>query len=109
MAAIEAADEIVLLKLVITIVLCTEDKSLIIVDSEDLYHALFSKGNTSDKSLRPDVNVMRFFVETVIGVFSWIDWRLDLFDVGSKKDISITDALMLTVKTAIRHLYLTNI
>ena len=56
LAASEAVDEIVVLRSVLTIILGTEVRTMVFVDSKDLYHALSSKRNTVDKSVRPDVN-----------------------------------------------------
>lgn len=101
LAASEAVDELVLIKRILTSIWAIEINSMMIVDSKDLYHALSSKRNTVDKSVRPDVNSMRFYFETAIDVFAWIPGSLNLADVGTKLDSPLTETLVLTLATGI--------
>lgn len=68
-------------------------------DSKDLYHTLSSKQNTTDKSVRPDGNSMRFYFETVIDVSACIPGSLNPADAGTKLDSALTDALVLNHAT----------
>ena len=74
---------------------------MVIADSKDLYHELSSKRNTVNKlkSVRPDVNSMRLYFETVIDIFVWIEGSLNIADVGTKQGSSLTDSLVLTLAT----------
>lgn len=44
---------------------------------------------------------MRFYFETVIGTFTRISGSHNLAEVGTKKDSTLTDALVLTLETGI--------
>lgn len=72
LAGSEDVDELVMIKKVLSTVLKTEIKTMMVVDSKDLHHALSSNRNTVDKSVRPDVISMRFQFETAIDFFVWI-------------------------------------
>ena len=84
-----------------TTVLGKPVKSMVFFDSKDLFGSLSSKKNPTDKSVRNDVNVMRFYFETSIDVFAWIAGWLNPADVGTKNDIPLTDLLMLTLATGV--------
>lgn len=69
LAASEAVYELVFTKRILSSIFGTNMQSLLIVDSKDLYYALSSKLNTIHKSVRSNVNSMRFYLKTFIDVF----------------------------------------
>lgn len=71
-----------------------------IVDTKAFHGALFSKQNTTDKSVCPDARALKFFVETNMDRFVWIFVLLNSADVNAKKDSPLTKALVLTIATA---------
>lgn len=70
-----------------------------IVDSKDFYYALSPKQISIDRPVRPDVNAVRFYFETVVDFFPWIAGSLNPADVGTKMDSTITCILILTLAT----------
>lgn len=108
LAASEAVDELVVLKKVLYGIFGYDIATMVIVDSKDLFHALSSKRNTTDKSVRADVNSMRFYFETSIDIFAWIPGALNPADVGTKLDSPLTEALILTLVTGIFQIDLTS-
>lgn len=79
-----------------------------ILDSNDMHHAFSSKQNTVDKPVRPDVNSMPFQIETAIDFPVWIRGTLNPADVGTKKDNSLTETLLLTLEKVVLQIYLTD-
>ena len=108
LAASEAVEETVILKDVMTSVLGKPVKSMVFFDSKDLFGSLSSKRNPTDKSVRNDVNLMRFYFETSIDVFGWIAGSVNPADVGTKKDSPLTELLVLTLATGIIHIDFVN-
>lgn len=84
LAATEAVDEIVMLKRLLLKFLGVEVKSMIVVNPNKLYHAIYSKKNKIDKFVRPDVKEILFCFETTVVVFAWIPVSLNRAGVGTK-------------------------
>lgn len=59
-------------------------KTIFIVDSKYLYYVLSLKRNNVDKSVRPDVKSMRFYLDTLFYIFTWIAGSLNAADVGTR-------------------------
>lgn len=84
LASIEVVDDIVMLRRVLTEFFGVHVKSMMIVDSKELYHGHSLKKNMIDTSVLPDVNAMRLYFVTTVDVFSWITRSLNPSDVGTK-------------------------
>lgn len=99
LAANEAIDKVVLFKQVL-IVLCQDKaQSMVIFDSNELFHALLPERNMINKFVRSDVNSMHFYLETVIDVYAWIAGASNPADVGTKLSSVPIEALILTPVT----------
>lgn len=48
-------------------------KAMVFFDSKDLFGSLSLKRIPTDKSVLNDVNLVRFYFETSIDVFAWIE------------------------------------
>jgi len=72
----------------------------IAVDSKDLWDSLSSCHEPTDKSVRADVNVIRFEFETKnVTNMTWIPGKLNLADPMTKKDSPISNNLQLLMYT----------
>lgn len=71
-------------------------RSMMTIDSKDLYFKLSSKCKTVDKSICPNMNSMRFYLETSIAVFAWITCTINLASAGARMNGALTDMLALT-------------
>lgn len=80
----KSVDEIILLKNALRKVYDVKILTMVLVDSEDIYYALSSKNNEIDTSIRPAVNAMKFYFETVVDNFSCISGSLNPADRGTK-------------------------
>lgn len=107
MAASESVHELAMLKRVLTRTLIAEVRTLVIVDSKDLYHTLSSERNPVDKAVRPDVNSLRFLSETFIDLFAWIQGSANAAQVETKTDSPLTKTEILTMETGLIQTYLT--
>lgn len=99
LAASEALDELVCLHSVIVRILGVPVNLWQLVDSKDLYTSLSTQRQSIDKSVRNDVNCIRFTYETVLDVFAWIRGNVNIADVGTKKNSALTDALSVILAT----------
>ena len=90
-AASEAIDEILVLKNSISKLFGKVISTTVFVDSKDLYHSLSSKRNAVDKSMRNEVNHIRFVFETALDIVAWICGSLNISDVGTKKNSKLTE------------------
>lgn len=104
LAANEPADEIVILKIVLTNNLGFEIKAMVIVDSRDLYHALLSKNYKIDISVRPGMSSMRFYFENVANVFSWTAGSLNHAAVGTTLYFPLTNLYWFCLATENRQI-----
>ncbi len=100
LACSEAIDEGKVLKSVFSKILRISIKLIVVVDSKDLYTSLSTKQNSIDKSIRPDVNCIRFEFETQnVDEIVWIPGSTNLADPGTKPNSPLTIALQLTMFT----------
>lgn len=74
---------------------------MVFFDSKDLFGSLPWKKNPTDKSVCNDVNLIRVNFETSIDVFVWIYGSLKPVEVGTEKERTLTDLLVLTLATGI--------
>ena len=96
----EAIDEGKLLKEAISLLLQIDVQLIIVTDSKDLYNSLSTQRNATDKSIRADVNVIRYEFETnSVNEMVWVPGRVNLADPGTKRDSQLTDALQLLLFT----------
>lgn len=58
------------------------------MDSKDLYQALTTQRNSVDRSVRGDVNCIRFLFETELRSMGWIRGSCNLADIGTKPQSS---------------------
>lgn len=67
-------------------------------DSKDMFTSLRTQKNSVDKSIRFDVNVIRFaFERRAVDKFVWISGLENLADPGTKSDSPITEAVQLAL------------
>ena len=96
LAAGEAIDEGKVIKSVIAKVHNFNPDLIVVVDSKDLFTSFSTKRNSIDKSIWPDVNVIRFEFETRnVDKLIWILGLLNLADPGTMRESSLSDALQL--------------
>ena len=79
----------------------TEAVDLIVcTDSKDIFKTLSTQRNSVDRSIRSDVNVIRYDFETKqVNYIIWIPGATNLADPGTKPDSSLTSALQLLMFT----------
>jgi len=100
LAASEAVDEGKVLKSAMTRLLGINVELIVIVDSKDLYTSLSTQRNSIDRSIRADVNVIRFEFETnSVNEMVWVPGSLNLADPGTKPDSPLTQPLQLLMHT----------
>lgn len=69
LAASDAVNKLEMLKRVFNIIFKLDTQTMEIVDSKNLHKGLFIKQITMDKSVRLDVNEVRFYFKTEIDIF----------------------------------------
>jgi len=70
----------------------------IVVDSKDLFNTLSTQRNSIDKSIRPDVSVIRHeFERGNVNRITWIPGRVNIADAGTKPQSPLTEPLILTL------------
>ena len=98
----EAVDEGKVIKSVTSNLLGTNVKLLVATDSKDLFNALSTQRNSIDKSIRADVNLIRFEYEThSVNTVVWIPGKSNPADPGTKRDSPLTDVLRLMLYTGV--------
>ena len=70
-----------------------------LVDTKELYHSLSTQRNIVEKSIRGDVNFIRFTLETLLNVMGWIRGTCNPADIGIKPNSALTDAVVLMLAT----------
>ena len=102
LAAAEAIDEGKTLKSTLTSVLQIDVPFYLVVDTKDLYTSLSTKKNSIDKSIRADVNVIRYEFETQnVNKIFWIPGSTNISDPGTKPKSSLSELLKITMATGI--------
>ena len=97
----EAVDEGKIIKSVRITILGITVKLLVATDSKDLFNSLSTQRNSIDKSIRGDVNLIRFEYEThSVNTVVWIPGKCIPPDQGTKRDSALTDVLRLMLYTA---------
>lgn len=98
----EAIDEGKLIKSAVSHALCANVKLLVATDSKDLFNSLSTQRNSIDKSIRGDVNLIRFEYEThSVNTVVWIPGKTNPADPGTKRDSPLTDVLRLMLYNGI--------
>ena len=98
----EAIDEGKILKSVVSTIIGVNVKLLVATDSKDLFNSLSTQRNSIDKSIRADVNLIRFEYEThSVNTVVWIPGKTNRADPGTKRDSPLTDVLLLMLYTGI--------
>ena len=96
LAASEAIDEGKTLKRALSTLLRITVPLIVAVDSKDLYTSLSTRRNSIDKSIRADVNVIRFEYEVGnVDIMCWLPGSVNPADPGTKTDSPLTQALQL--------------
>ena len=96
----EAIDEGKILKSVVSSIVNANVKLLVATDSKDLFNALSTQRNSIDKSIRGDVNLIRFEYEThSVNTVVWIPGKTNPADPGTKRDSPLTEVLRLMLYT----------
>lgn len=96
LAAGRGIDEGILVSLALSLLLSTYVPVIIAVDSKDLYESLSSCHVPEDKSIRGDVQLIRYYFETrQISHMVWLPGSLNLADPLTKKDSRLEACLQL--------------
>ena len=96
LAASIAVDEGMLLSAAFSVLLGTRIPVIVIVDSKDLFDSLTSCHIPEDRSIRADVQLIRYYFETKqIDKVVWVPGSANLADPLTKKDSPLSDALQL--------------
>ena len=96
LAAGEAIDEGIMLKRTFSLLLDLSVELIFILDSKDLYTSLSTQRQSIDRSVRADVNYIRYQFEVGnANRICWVPGRLNLADPGTKPDSPLTQALQL--------------
>lgn len=100
LAAAKAIDEGKILKQAMSTLLGLPIRLIVALDSRDLFTSLSTKRNSVDKSIRAEVNVIRFEYETGnADEIVWIPSRVNLIDPGTNTDSPLVQSLQLTIAT----------
>ena len=96
----EGLDEGKVIKSVISLVLNHSVKLLVATDSKDLFTSLSTQRNSIDKSIRADVNVIRYEFQTrSVDKIVWVPGKVNLADPGTKRDSALTETLQALMTT----------
>ena len=75
---------------------------IVVLDSKDLYTSLSTQRKSIDRSVRADVNYIRYQFEiSNANRICWIPGRLNLADPGTKPDSPLIQALQLLLFSGI--------
>lgn len=89
-------DEGILTSAALSILLSAQIPVTVVADSKDLFDSLTSCHVPEDKSIRADVQLIRYYFETrQIHKMVWVPGSLNLADPLTKKDSSLCDALQI--------------
>lgn len=100
LAASEAIDEGKILKTTLATLTATPVRLILIVDSKDLYTSLSTRRNSIDRSIRADVNIIRFEYDMGhVDQICWLPGAVNLADPGTKTDIPLSQSLQLMMHT----------
>ena len=98
LAAGEAIDDGKMLTQTLSILLGRKIELLIVLDSKDLFTSLSTQRNSIDKSVRGDVNVIRFEFEVGnVAEFIWVPGSKNIADPCTKADSPLIESLCLTL------------
>lgn len=96
----EGIDEGKVIKSIMQMIFNRKIKLMVITDSKDLFTSLSTQRNSIDKSIRPDVNVIRYEFQTKsVDEIVWLPGKVNLADPGTKRDSALTDTLMSLLHT----------
>lgn len=99
-AVSEAIDEGKVIKNASSQLLGIDVPLIVATDSKDLYSSLSTQRNSIDKSIRADVNVIRFEFETMaVNTMVWIPGKCNPADPGTKRDSPLAEVLQLMLFT----------
>ena len=100
LAAGEAIDEGKLLRLALTTILPLNIDFMLVLDSRDLFNSLSTCRNSADRSIRADVNVIRYeFESRNVSNMMWVPGKVNLADPCTKPNSPLTDALQLLLQS----------
>lgn len=99
LAASEALDVLVPLRSAMESIIGIEIEAWELVDSKDLYQSLTTQRNSVDRSVRGDVNCIRFMFETELHTMGWIRGSVNPADIGTKPNSPLTSAVILMLAT----------
>lgn len=98
LAASESMDEGKILKKTMTKVLQVPLRLIVALDSRDLFTSLSTQRNSIDKSIRADINVIRYEYEIRnADDIIWIPAKVILTDPGTKPDSPLTQNMIQTM------------
>lgn len=97
MATIKAIEIFVSLRQEVQLGLGRPLESRLLVDSKDLYNSVATQHDSLSKSVRGDVNYIRFVLETELDFVGWIPRFCNPADVCTKHNSSLTDAVTYVV------------
>lgn len=92
-AASDATDKEKMIKIAMSLLLCSSIQLLVALHKSDLFTPFSTQQNLVDKSMRADVNVIRYNFETQhVNKLVWIPGPVNLTDSGTNTDSPITQS-----------------
>ena len=96
LAAGEAIDEGKMLRLILSTLLPVDIGFMLVVDSRDLFNSLLTCRNATDRSIRANLNVIRYKFETRnVTNIMWVPGKVNLADPCTKPNSPLTETLQL--------------
>lgn len=92
----------------LAVIIETNVQLAVLVDSKDLYGSFSWQRHPTDKSVRGDVNSIRFYYKTAVDLFGWIRGSCNPADVGTKLNSPLVETYALTAATGVIHFDLTS-
>ena len=98
LAASEAIDDGKMLARTLSYIYKSRIELVILLDSKDLYNSLSTQRNSVDKSVRDDVNYIRYDFECGnVSTIFWVPGKINLADPGTKPDSPLCEQLQITL------------
>lgn len=99
LATREAIDETCTDKCTLKITIESSIQCMVLIDSEDMYHLLYSQRNSIEKSIWADVNSIRYHYDTSIEAFGWNHGNKNPTNVVTKLNSTHAEAPASTLVT----------
>lgn len=99
LAASEALDDLLPLHAALQQIFNVKISLCELVDSKVLYNSLSTQRGSVDKSIRGEVNSIRFIYETALDIMGWIKGSCNPADIGTKPNSPLIEAVILMLAT----------